>query len=105
MHFHRLWWCLTDWISGPEAVVSSESSEVDEADAWEGAANEQGNDDNSDGTDEEDAAPCQDNPAPDEAAPEEMSGEMSTEEETVQRAEMDALLALQSTSMGQYDDI
>lgn len=42
---------------------------------------------------------------PDEAAPEEMPGEMSTEEETFRRAEMDALLALQSTSMDQYDDI
>ncbi|KAJ7788324.1 hypothetical protein B0H14DRAFT_3504322 [Mycena olivaceomarginata] len=87
--FRRLWWCLTDQISGPEA----------------GAANEQGNNDDSDGADKEDTAPHQDNPAPDEAAPEEMPGEMSTEEEMFRRAEMDALLALQSTSMGQYDNI
>ncbi|KAJ7360889.1 hypothetical protein DFH08DRAFT_800310 [Mycena albidolilacea] len=99
--FRRLWWCLTDRISGPEAVASSESSGVDEADTWDGAANEQGNNDDLDGADEEDAAPRQDNPAPDEAAPEEMPGEMSTEEETFRRAKMDALLALQSTSMGQ----
>ncbi|KAJ7817032.1 hypothetical protein B0H14DRAFT_2374230 [Mycena olivaceomarginata] len=103
--FRQLWWCLTDQILGPEAGASSESSGVDEADAWEGATNEQGNDDHSDGADEEDTAPHQDNPAPDEAAPEEMPGEMSTEEETFRRAEMDTLLALQSTSMGQYDDI
>ncbi|KAF7374458.1 hypothetical protein MSAN_00329900 [Mycena sanguinolenta] len=91
LRFRRLWWSLTDSIKRGEEPASSESSGAEEEDdsgklGAENDASESEEDQDAEGELEPTSA---------------VGGEgMAT-----RRAEMDELLAIQSTSLGQYDEI
>jgi hypothetical protein len=104
--FRRMWWSLTDKIEGPQAAASSESSGIDDHDRSDGSSSSS----SSSSSEEEDTAGDDDGEAASDAGPrtaeaEGVVAEMSREERVLRRAEMDELLAIQSASVGQYDDI
>ncbi|KAF8196616.1 hypothetical protein K438DRAFT_1585485 [Mycena galopus ATCC 62051] len=107
--FRRLWWLLTDKIRAPEGGVSSESSGIDgdgESSGDEDAEIASGGEgDGCAGEQEpgEHGPPSVGGHTEGEDAEEE--GEMSREEMLMRTAEMDELLAIQGTSMDQYDDV
>ncbi|KAF7343572.1 CxC2 domain-containing protein [Mycena sanguinolenta] len=96
--FCRLWWPLTDRIAGPHAPASSESSGVDERDDFgggDGFGNEEGSEDGG----EESLSEGGHDAAVEEAV---IDG---SEDEEVRTAEIDELLAVQSLSLAQYDEL
>ncbi|KAJ7306264.1 hypothetical protein DFH08DRAFT_824713 [Mycena albidolilacea] len=104
--FRRMWWSLTDKIEGPQAAASSELSGIDDHDRSDGSSSSS----SSSSSEEEDTAGDDDGEAASDAGPrtaeaEGVVAEMSREERVLRRAEMDELLAIQSASVGQYDDI
>ncbi|KAF7376803.1 CxC2 domain-containing protein [Mycena sanguinolenta] len=117
--FRRLWWPLTSRIAGPHAPASSESSGVDERDdfAGGGLADAEGSEDSGDESPSEDGRDVaakaavvgrsggeQADREPDDKASDE--GDAAAEEDLVtQTAEMDELLAVQSISLGQDDEL
>ncbi|KAJ6480218.1 hypothetical protein C8R45DRAFT_1100807 [Mycena sanguinolenta] len=98
--FRRLWGNLTNCVEGEREVASSESSRAEEEDDMR--------EDEDRGSDDEEAggAPsaCGAQEGGTEPAPDTGRG-MTREEIAARRAEMDELLALQSTSLTDYDDI
>ncbi|KAJ7821086.1 hypothetical protein B0H14DRAFT_3471768 [Mycena olivaceomarginata] len=90
---------------GEQDAASSESSGIDGHDSDGG-----GGGNSSSGEEEDTASRNDDDGAGSDAGPrtaeeEGMAPEMSLEERASRRAEMDELLAIQSTSVGQYNDI
>ncbi|KAJ7695539.1 hypothetical protein B0H14DRAFT_3530148 [Mycena olivaceomarginata] len=109
--FRRSWWRLSDRVGGGEPPASSESSGVDERDGPSG-----GEDSDDDGGWEDEGISAQEPAVSDgnnEGRPEEeekedeSEDESEDEEEDVARreAEMDELLAIQTTSLAQYDEL
>jgi hypothetical protein len=109
--FRRSWWRLSDRVGGGEPPASSESSGVDERDGPSG-----GEDSDDDGGWEDEGISAQEPAVSDgnnEGGPEEeekedeSEDESEDEEEDVARreAEMDELLAIQTTSLAQYDEL
>ncbi|KAJ7729882.1 hypothetical protein B0H14DRAFT_3518187 [Mycena olivaceomarginata] len=97
--FHQLWWSA----EGSQAAGSSESSggeEPDVAFGGHGFGNDSGSDDGDEG--DSDVEPAGSGAG---GAGAEMEGEMSGDELAARRAEMNTLLAIQTTSLGQYDDV
>jgi hypothetical protein len=95
--FCRQWWELMDAIQGPQAADSSESSGGEEQDAGNGLGNDDSDDDKGD-SEVEPAAPAADG--------EREEGEAEEGDElAARRVEMNALLAIQSTSLSQYDEV
>jgi TATA-binding protein-associated factor Taf7 len=115
--FRHSWWNLSDKVGGAKLPASSDSSGVDERDGTSGS------EDSGDGGGWEDdevlaqeaAVSGRNEPrtAEDEGGPEEEEGEEESEgeageeEEDIARrtAKMDELLAIQSTSLSQYDKL
>ncbi|KAF7341646.1 hypothetical protein MSAN_02062400 [Mycena sanguinolenta] len=113
--FRRLWWQLTDKITRPAEAASSESSGIDEQDGQDLGLDGPNSDDKGAGTDGEsnnrmkgdavlvERAPVQ---GDDSDVDQEGSGsESSASDMAVRAAEMDELLALQTVSMSQFDDV
>ncbi|KAF8139162.1 hypothetical protein K438DRAFT_1996294 [Mycena galopus ATCC 62051] len=99
--FRRSWWTLSSRISGADVPPSSASSGMDEEDGF-----------NSNGIDSEHGSDAgEPHLAGEEEGPGEgdergsIEGNLSSEEITARTVEMDELLAIQMTSMGQYDDV
>ncbi|KAF7377131.1 CxC2 domain-containing protein [Mycena sanguinolenta] len=88
--FRRLWWGLTNRIEPQPEPASSASSEAEEEDD----AGALGDEDDANGSSEEQ----NDEGEPERAPP------VSREEMAMRRAEMDELLAIQSTALDDYDD-
>ncbi|KAJ7701736.1 hypothetical protein B0H14DRAFT_3527423 [Mycena olivaceomarginata] len=95
--FRRQWWELTDAFQGPQAADSSESSGGEEPDAGSGLGNDDSDDDEGD-SEVEPAAPAADGEREEGKAEE-------GDELAARRVEMNALLAIQSTSLSQYDEV
>ncbi|KAJ7694277.1 hypothetical protein B0H14DRAFT_3044225 [Mycena olivaceomarginata] len=100
--FRRMWWSLTDRIEGPQAAASSESSGMDDHERGGGGNGSSGEEEDTAGSDDGGAASYAD---PCTADAEGVVAEMSPEDEALRRAQIDELLAIQSTSANQYDDI
>ncbi|KAJ7796028.1 hypothetical protein B0H14DRAFT_2391100 [Mycena olivaceomarginata] len=99
--FRRMWWSLTDKIEGPYTAASSESSGIDDNAHSFAGGNGSGSEDDSGGAEEEEE------PEEEELA---LDGEgvdatMSQEEIASRQAAMDELIAIQSASVSQYDDV
>jgi hypothetical protein len=95
--FRRQWWELTDAFQGPQAADSSESSGGEEPDAGSELGNDDSDDDEGD-SEVEPAAPAADGEREEGKAEE-------GDELAARRVEMNALLAIQSTSLSQYDEV
>ncbi|KAF7367663.1 hypothetical protein MSAN_00830000 [Mycena sanguinolenta] len=113
VRFRRMWWQLTDRVAGPEGAVSSESSGVDEHDVG-GESNSDSTDSdgsvagNEEGVGEREEVPGDqqdDNNENEENGSEEGSSDSSADDMATRAAEMDELLALQTASISQFDDI
>ncbi|KAJ7315538.1 hypothetical protein DFH08DRAFT_971894 [Mycena albidolilacea] len=109
--FCRSWWCLSDRVGGGEPPASSESSGVDERDSPSG-----GEDSDDDGGWEDEGISAQEPAVSDgnnEGGPEEEEKEYESEDESEdeeedvarREAKMDELLAIQTTSLAQYDEL
>jgi hypothetical protein len=97
--FRQLWWSA----EGSQAAGSSELSggeEPDVAFGGHGFGNDSGSDDGDEG--DSDVEPAGSGAG---GAGAEMEGEMSGDELAARRAEMNTLLAIQTTSLSQYDDV
>ncbi|KAJ7823820.1 hypothetical protein B0H14DRAFT_2825782 [Mycena olivaceomarginata] len=87
---------------GPQAAASSESSGMDDHERGGGGNGSSGEEEDTAGSDDGGAASYAD---PCTADAEGVVAEMSPEDEALRRAQIDELLAIQSTSANQYDDI
>ncbi|KAF7377997.1 CxC2 domain-containing protein [Mycena sanguinolenta] len=115
--FRRLWWHLSDRIAGPGAPESSASSGVDEQDIELGNDGSDGDEDNTNVLHEPGAlegregaevdqvgATDEENHSTHDSEDEEGSA-TSAEDAALSRVEMDELLALQTATATQYDEI
>ncbi|KAF8195150.1 hypothetical protein K438DRAFT_1968480 [Mycena galopus ATCC 62051] len=91
--FRRSWWTLLSRIAGAEAPASSASSGMDEQDAFDGSDSERASDAGGEAGQVEGEEQCS------------LKDDLSHEEITVRTAEIDELLAIQTISLGQYDDV
>jgi hypothetical protein len=99
--FRRMWWSLTDKIEGPYTAASSESSGIDDNAYSFAGGNGSGSEDDS-GVAEEEEEPEEEELALD---GEGVDATMSQEEIASRQAAMDELIAIQSASVSQYDDV
>ncbi|KAF7343820.1 CxC2 domain-containing protein [Mycena sanguinolenta] len=95
--FRRLWWSLTDRIENQQESESSESSGAEEEDEAGELGDEDGSRGSDRGGDDAEADGVLEGPS--------LEAVAANESMTMKRAEMDELLAIQSTSLSQYDDV